>query len=95
MPLNFPLLVLIFESVTVNEDVEDLVLNATERQYIEHLSGHERQYYLKSIWSAKEATAKALGLGLQECLSKLFIADEVYKRNRIFVASMRTKRKFL
>jgi phosphopantetheinyl transferase (holo-ACP synthase) len=73
------------ESLILDDGLENFILNATERKYIEHLSGQERSYYIKCIWSAKEATAKALGLGLSDCLTKLSIADEIYGKNQFSI----------
>ena len=70
------------ESLTLDDNLEDLILSTAERQYIPRISEEDRIYYIKRLWSAKEAAAKSLGLALVDCLTKLSIADNIHGKNK-------------
>jgi len=74
------------ESTTLEDDIEDFILNAAEHSQIQHLSGQQRAQTIKRIWSAKEAVAKLLGLSLPECLRKLPLLSIDQHENKYAIA---------
>ena len=73
------------ETIASADDIEHLMLNDTEQHYLNQLNQQERARYLKSVWAAKEAAAKALGLGLPECITRFSLADDIYQMDQITI----------
>ena len=63
------------ESVHIQSDIENLILNSKEKCSLDKLPSEERVLNIIKIWSAKEAVAKALGLGLPDYLNKLCLIN--------------------
>ncbi len=63
------------ESEDIDDHLDEFILSTSERNKIEHYSPEQRSLLTKRMWSAKEAAAKMLGLGLPEFLRKLSVTS--------------------
>ena len=55
----------------VEADMMDFILSKREQEFLQSVPTEERNLTFKKIWAAKEATGKALGLGLADNLKNL------------------------
>ncbi len=85
--LTFSSIGIDLESKLLEDDLEDFILSSTERNFIQQLSGPDRAFGIKKIWSAKESVAKLLGLGLSECLRKLSVVEVDHARGTYRIIS--------
>ncbi len=69
----------------VDDSLVELILSVNEQNHIKAFTNENKNVVFRKVWAAKEAVAKALGLGLPEVLKKLVMLEYSQDMNQIVI----------